>query len=151
MSNQCLECPQEETPQVIPNCSTTTFKVTPVACEGTVTALEQPDYVYCCTPIGIDKVNFKVCADCPCPFIGVKIDSLPTNGKLYLCNVEVEEDDILTEQTNGQLIYEKNPDYVGEDTFTVVVLTACGESAPITITISCQDVECSTPAPCTTC
>lgn len=154
----CVDCQESFVPFV--QCSTTTFTAAaPAAVTGVVAPIAHEPYTVCCDPVAIKPVNQVVCSRGVVKNFRYEVDTLPTKGKLFIGDEEVQAGDILTEQENGLLVYVRTIDEdavdgvqpADTDSFNMIVLSNVANSAALVINLVLEEVSCVVPSPCGGC
>lgn len=143
--------------------STTTSSTTSstTACSATVVANPMTSLeAYKGEGIGIPAFTFYLTAGNKAKVraTGFQIKDLPSaaDGILYLNNVAVTDEQVISPEDNGKLIYVAKTDADSTGTFNFLVQTNCGNSANAAVTITVterpvdEDCDCSSTTSSTT-
>lgn len=126
-----------------PSTTTTTTTSTTTACSSTPVADAINLSAYKGVGIGIPAFTFRATVGNPgrVRALQYRIKDLPAagDGILYLNNVAVLDEAVISIADNGKLVYVPKPDADASATFNYLVETNCGTSANAAVTIAVTD------------
>jgi hypothetical protein len=148
-------------PPAQPSTTTSSTTSSTTACSATVVANAMTSLeAYKGVGIGIPAFTFYLTAGNKAKVraTGFQIKDLPAagDGILYLNNVAVTDEQVISVEDNGKLIYIPKADADASATFNFLVQTNCGNSANAAVTIAVtdkpvdEDCDCGTTSSTTT-
>lgn len=128
------------TPPLAPSTTSTSSTTTSTLCTSTIVTNVQTLSAYKGIGIGIPGFTYQVTSanSNRVQATGYIIKSLPlvADGILYLNNVAVTLNQVVSPTDNGKLVYVPKTDADAQATFTFAVQTNCGTGSDTTITIN---------------
>ena len=127
-------------PPLAPSTTSTSSTTTSTLCTSTIVTNAQTISAYKGIGKGLSAFTYQVTSanSNRVQVTGYIIKTLPNaaNGVLYLNNVAVTANQVISPQDNGKLVYLPKTDATAQGTFTFAVQTNCGTGSDTTITVN---------------